>query len=278
MGSAVQKLRVGDRVIGDANWSRSSKSAAPQGLPTNHGSKEVQIFHQDKLLKIPPEMPLEVAGAFGIGAQTTYSMVRKLHLQGGENVLVTAAKSNTSLFAINALKKCGVNVYATSTSRAFETELKALGVKELLLVNPGTNDFTSVHKLTAKVGKFDAVIDPFFDLHLAGVLSAIANDGRYTTCGLQKQYSGQDSNAAQKPRDPAADLAQVMTRAMINNIHLIGNCLGVTEDLERALRDYATGNFDVVIDSVFTGDQVGAFFDRTYNARDRFGKVVYRYA
>ena len=58
----------------------------------------------------------------------------------------------------------------------------------------------------------------------------------------------------------------------------MGNCLGTTEDLKNALQDYASGDLKVIIDSVFTGNQVGAFFDRTYNAPDRFGKVVYRYS
>jgi hypothetical protein len=33
----------------------------------------------------------------------------------------------------------------------------------------------------------------------------------------------------------------------------------------------------VAVDSVYSGREVGAFLDRTYNARDRFGKVIYQY-
>ena len=51
----------------------------------------------------------------------------------------------------------------------------------------------------------------------------------------------------------------------------------MTIDLEHALQDYAAGRFDVIVDSVFSGNQVADFFNRTYNSRDRFGKVVYRY-
>ena len=37
------------------------------------------------------------------------------------------------------------------------------------------------------------------------------------------------------------------------------------------------GDFDVVIDSTYTGNQVGAFLSRTFTSADRFGKVVYQY-
>jgi hypothetical protein len=48
--------------------------------------------------------------------------------------------------------------------------------------------------------------------------------------------------------------------------------------LSNVIKDYVSDSFNVVIDSVFNGPQVAAFFDRIYNARDRFGKVVYQYA
>lgn len=72
-------------------------------------------------------MPDVVAAAFSLGAQTAYSLVRKLNLASGENVLITSARSNTALFAIRALRRYSVNVYATSTSPQFVTELQGMG-------------------------------------------------------------------------------------------------------------------------------------------------------
>ena len=68
-----------------------------------------------------------------------------------------------------------------------------------------------------------------------------------------------------------------MTIAMINNIQIIGNCLGQTDDLANAIQDYIAGKLPVVIDSICSGDQISDFFTRTYHAKDRFGKVIYRY-
>jgi hypothetical protein len=72
-------------------------------------------------------------------------------------------------------------------------------------------------------------------------------------------------------------MKNILLTVLIKNLHIIGNCLGTTEDLRDAIRDFALDSFRVVIDTVFTGDRVGPFLDRTYNSRERFGKVVYRY-
>ena len=45
----------------------------------------------------------------------------------------------------------------------------------------------------------------------------------------------------------------------------------------RTVADYKAGAFSPVIDSVFDGDRVAQFLDRTYNDGDRFGKAVFRY-
>jgi NADPH:quinone reductase-like Zn-dependent oxidoreductase len=277
IGPEVTDLKIGDRVIGDGQYPYSGVEGLRPGLPTNHGSKEYQRLHQAKLIKIPDAMPDEVAAAFPVGAQTTYSMIRKLDLQEGANVLVTAAKSNTSLFAINALRSYPVQVYATTTSMAFADELRTLGVQELILVDPVQTSFQTHHRLRElyqQTGGFDAVIDPFFDLHLDKVLPLMAFNGRYITCGVYDQYSKLIGEAFQ----PTGFIdVNIMCMAMIRNLQIIGNCIGLRADLAQALNEYAAGDLSVVIDSVHHQSDIGSFFDRTYNARDRFGKVVYRY-
>jgi NADPH:quinone reductase-like Zn-dependent oxidoreductase len=275
LGQDVTRLAVGDRVIGNCEWSEEGANANFAGLPTNHASREFQVLPEAKLVKIPPSMSTEVAGGFTIGAQTVYSMLRRLDLQPEQRALVTAAKSNTSLFAISALHNFAVNVYATSTSGAFADRLEAMGVREVALIDPQRGDFSALHELARRSGKFDAVIDPFFDLHLPGIMPSMKLGARYITCGLYNQYQNLLGAEAFTPR---ADLAPIMIQAMIGNIQLIGNCLGLTEDLQAALRDYEAGKLEVIVDSVFTAESIGAFFDRTYNASDRFGKVIYQYS
>lgn len=292
IGSEVHGLKPGDRVIASAHYP-ASKYDYPAGddytngfvvgLPTNNASRELDIFHFKKLAKIPDQMSDEVASAFTIGAITSYSMIRKLDIQPNDKVLITAAKSNTSLYTLNALRKYkkekNIKIYAASTSSHFEKELKELGVDELLIVNTNTEQlFTpeSLKKMAEQRIQFDCIIDPYWDLYFAKLVNYMAIGARYTTCGLQDQYSaitGQETDY----KTQGMLLSHALSSAMLKNIRFIGNCLGLDSDLQQAITDHCEGNFEVQIDSVFTGNNVSIFFDKTYNAKNRWGKVVYKY-
>ncbi len=276
VGPGVREFAVGDRVIGNNNYPSSGWEGVAPGVPTNHSSKEVQIFHQAKLMKVPRSMPDEVAAAFSIGGQTVYSMIRRLGLRDGGNVLVTSAKSNTSLFAINALNNCNVHVYATSTSSLFACELKRRGVTEVFVVSPECQNFSEnpqISELVKESGGFHFVIDPYFDLHLSRVLDTMAIGGKYITCGLYDQYLA----LIQKPQMPKYSTGRELVTTMFKNLEIMGNCIGLSTDLQKAIQDFEAGKLDVVVDSVFSGTQTVEFLDRTYNSKDRFGKVVYQY-
>jgi NADPH:quinone reductase-like Zn-dependent oxidoreductase len=277
IGRDVTDLVPGDRVIGDNAYPASGVQGLPPGVPTNHGSRELQALHRAKLVRIPAAMPDAVAASFAIGAQTTYSMIRRLGLAAGEPVLVTAAKSNTSLFAIAALRQHNVDVYAVSTSERFANELAALGVKELIVVDPSHQPLASHPQLAAIVahtGGFAGVIDPYCDLYLAHMPSMMAIGGRYITCGFYDQYL-ELVGGSRKPIP--VELRQLPFLVMFKNISLIGNCIGTAEDLQRAFADYEAGRLPVRVDRIYQGLDTGEFLDRTYNAPDRFGKVVYAY-
>ncbi|QZZ21562.1 zinc-binding alcohol dehydrogenase family protein [Leptothermofonsia sichuanensis E412] len=276
-GAEVTGFQVGDRVIGNNAYPDSGVEGLPAGVPTNQASKEYRVFHQAKLIKVPPEMPDQIAAAFSIGAQTAYSMVRKLQITEGANVLVTAAKSNTSLFVIQALKKYNVNLYATSTSRKFEQELLNLGVKRLIQIQPDSDEWIDaelVQEIQTEIHGFDCIVDPFFDLHIGKLIPALKAGGRYITCGLYDQCS-EFTNQSFEYKGMA--IRELFVSMMFGNVQIIGNCIGLTEDLQQAIEDYINGKFDVLVDSVFTGNEVAKFFDRTFNDKDRFGKVVYQY-
>ncbi|GJG89794.1 hypothetical protein tb265_49750 [Gemmatimonadetes bacterium T265] len=282
VGRDVTRVRAGDRVIGDNTYAPDDGAAAPDGphpgIPTNNASRELLLVHEDKVMPIPAGMPDDVAAAFGLGAQTAFSMVDKLALRPGNRVLVTAATSNTSLFAIQALRGRGVDVYATSTSGRQEAALAAAGVRELFVVDPAVPRFSQVELLAARAaafGGFDGVVDPFFDLYLPKVLSVMKNGGRYVTCGLHGQYLDITGSA---PPAPPPDWQAVLGAVVARNVSLIGNCLGRRRHLEAAIGAWQDGSFDVRLDSVQRGGGADAFLSRTFEARERFGKVVYAYA
>ena len=191
--------------------------------------------------------------------------------------MVTDGNVNTFLFIINALKGRDIHICATSTSSCWESEIRALGVKEFVLIDPALESFSRNQKLNdiiAKAGPFEYVCDPFFDIHLGKVVELMAPGARYITCGLFDQYL---SFIGEESHYSGLDLRRILGWVLVNNLQIIGNCLGQTKDLSAAIQDYASGSFNVVVDSVFQGGNVADFLNQTYNAKDRFGKVVYRY-
>ena len=282
VGTEVTDFKPGDRVINNNAYPHSGAAGVKEGVPTNHGSKEYRILHQVKLIKIPAQMPDEVAAGFSIGAQTSYSMMRKLDLHQGDRVLVTAARSNTSLFVVNALQKyrssLGVKVYATTTSPEYSDRLIALGIDRLIPIDTTTSDWLKpevAQEIMLETGGFNGIIDPFFDIHLPLLIHTLVNGGKYITCGFHNQYQQLLGGSALKMNP---NLADVMAQVIINNLQIIGNCIGFTSDLEQAIEDYTTGKLSVIVDSVYSDRQIKDFFHRTYNSNDRFGKVIYKYA
>jgi NADPH:quinone reductase-like Zn-dependent oxidoreductase len=272
VGRDVAGLVPGDRVIADSAYP-SEAPGVPPGLTTNHASRERLVVHAAKVAKVPPEMPDEVAAAFTVGAQTVYGMLRRLALRPGANVLVTAACSNTSLFAISALARRGAKVVATTTRARRADELRHLGVSELVEI-ADERGHERLIAIARTLGGFDAVIDPYSDVHFQRLSKLLANGGRYVTCGIADQSGALLGRAPQPPWDPRRLLAGLIA----GNVELIGNCLGSSADLAAALEDWRRGRLEVIVDSRFTGRAVGAFLHRTFEDRERFGKVVYRYS
>jgi NADPH:quinone reductase-like Zn-dependent oxidoreductase len=279
VGEGVTTLRPGDRVV--ANYHYEGLPELPggvrAGVPTNQATKEWQSFHERQLRRVPASMPDEVAAAFALNAQTAYGMVRRLEVRPGANALVTSAASNTSLAILNALRGRGVDVYAATSSEQAVPRLLALGARDVVVVGRGRAGFAddrALGEVLRAAGGADYVLDPFFDLHIARALELLNPFGKYVTCGLAAQTHHAARAAGVDAPEP---LGAIAVQLIMKNLTVLGNCVGLTEDLDRALRDYDAGRLDPVVDSVFAGDDVGAFLDRTFNDPARFGKVVYRY-
>ena len=279
IGREVDQLAVGDLVVSNGSYPFTGYYEANPGLPTNQGSKRLDIFHFSKLLRVPDHFPIVEAAGIPLGGQTVFSMIRRLNLQPNDTVLVTAATSNTSLLAISALRHCGIPLtICTLTTRAeFSPKLKALGADEVFVVRKGEFPLREQEQIKAFVKEnqlFNAVIDPFFDLYLSQTIDLIAMYGKYISCGMYDQsYIGRKEVV----EEWAPDYNSSIQKAILKNVQLIGNCLGSTQDLQNAIDAYTEGRLEVVIDTVFGAGQEAAFFERSFNHANRFGKVIYRY-
>jgi NADPH:quinone reductase-like Zn-dependent oxidoreductase len=274
-GAEVEDFCAGMRVMANNSYP-ADQPGIGGGLPGNHLSRELEIIPAAKLVQIPEKMSDIEAAAFSIGGQTTFSMIRKLAITPGSVVLVTGGRSNTSLFAIHAVKALGLDppatIYVSTTSERSERALLEMGIAGVIRIDPTAPSFAQ--SLIEEHGGVDAVIDPFYDVHLLPAVHVMRQGGRYTTCGRYNQ-TGHLAPLAHAIEVPSAK--GLLSRILFLNLQIIGNCLGLTSDLEAALVAYSEGRYPVIVDSVFgDGDAVG-FLDRTYNSAERFGKVVYSY-
>jgi NADPH:quinone reductase-like Zn-dependent oxidoreductase len=277
-GSHVTTFTQGDLVMGEVSYPAPPAPGVAPGIPSNQSSVAYDVFHESKLIRVPIGLSLAEAASFSIGAVTSHSMIRRLNLQSEDRVLVTSGRSNTSLFVLEMLKKYGIPTYTICSDPAFDDRFRALGVENIFhLRMPLTTEAEKAEWNQIQALGLTAIIDPFFDLHVASAVKWLNVGGRYVTCGLFNQYFeviGQTDRASQYDLDGVRVLLDVMTK----NINIIGNCIGTREDMDAALADAEASQWHVPIDSVWQGAAgIQSFLHRTFNAPDRFGKVVFLY-
>jgi NADPH:quinone reductase-like Zn-dependent oxidoreductase len=269
LGKEVRNLKLGDKVIPNVSYP-SHKLGHFGGIPTNGASKRLEVFHCNNLLKVPSDIPDTILAAFPTSSFTAYSMVRKV-LEPNAKVLVTAAKSNTSLAVINALKSREVEIYVISSNNSFKKELLELGVRNMFCFDFENGEFeNSFLDFVKEIGGFDVIIDPFFDVYFSNLANMLANGGKYITCGLLDQSGIMISQKR-------ISLNELFVQLMVKNISISGNCLGSEWDGIHALNELKSGKYQVLVDSVYGFGEEHLFFQRTFNSRNRFGKVVYEY-
>lgn len=268
VGKEVSLFKKDDRVIMDATYP-FRENGDMGGVISNYASRRFQIFNEKQLIRIPDCLSDEEAAGFTVGAQTGYSMVRKAAFQEGQNVIVTAGSSNTSLAVLNQLKNKNINIFVLSSNPDF---------KKLF---PGSEKFTILPPASLKDNtfqehingiKFDVVIDPFFDLHFNELIPFMNFNGKYIFCGFYNQNKYYENQLNKNHFTPS-----LLGACITKNISIIANCIGEKQDLLHAIQDYEEGKYKVNIDSVYSGMDVLPFLQKSFHQLPRFGKVIYKY-
>lgn len=274
VGKNVRSLKKGDRVIPNAHYPSMDISKVNGGIPTNHASSVVDILHELQLIKVPDVMSDSVGASFTIGSQTAYGMIRRLQLSGNENLLITSATSSTSLFCLAALKGKVRHITVLTTQLTSVNRLKELGADEVVVIADRNNlhEEKLLKDIYNQIKGFDVVVDPFSDVYLAQLAHLINVNGKYATCGVYFQSFDREDQGEENIGSTSSLLSLIS-----KNITLVFNCLGDTEDLKLALTDYAEGNLQIQIDSVFSGEDVIDFLSKSFCESEKLGKVVYNY-
>ncbi|MBI5974397.1 zinc-binding alcohol dehydrogenase family protein [Staphylococcus canis] len=269
-GKSVTEFEINDRVIPNCAYPESPFPGVAPGVVTNEASKGWLRLHKSKLIKIPKEMSNEIAAGYSIGGQTSTSMVRKVNLQDNEKALVLSGRSNTSMFIIDKLLSKKIDTTILTTSDWTNEEKALVYPAKIVHVSKGDTRWDENYNLD----KYDAVFDPFFDLHLSKAIKVLNKGGRYITCGYKNQHHYFKENIDKYHKN---DLNDIMLKVMINNISLIGNCIGTSKDLENSLESFNAQTSKVPVDSVFSIEKGNEFIEKTYNNNKRLGKSIMIY-
>jgi putative PIG3 family NAD(P)H quinone oxidoreductase len=251
VGTAVEQLRPGDRVM---------------GLVPGGGQAELASIHQGSLLQVPDHFSDTEAGAFPEVFLTAYLNIF-LHggLESGSTVLIHGGSGGVGTAAIQLVKDAGGRSIVTAGTDERCRRCLELGAE--VAVNYRESDFLSA-VLDATNGRgAEVALDCVGGIYLERNLRALAADGALVVIGLTGGRSGE------------LDLARLLSR----RLRVIGSTLRSLSD-ERKAEVFASfgrrfgeavvaGRLRPIIDSVFPMAQV-ANAHRRLESGDAFGKVV----
>jgi len=274
-GDEVTAFKPGDRVISNCQYPEWPAKNVHPGVATNQSSREYEVLHETKLVKMPDNMLFEQGAAFTIGAQTAYSMIERLDIAPNSKVLVTAGNSNTSLFILHKLfQRNDIKIYTTVRHGESRNQLEKVGypLTNIFIIPDELNDFSHSKEVAEDIkatGTFDYVLDPFMDTNLSRLMQVMNYNGKYISCGLSQQ------------NDPTVYKSwhiSVFAMIIMKNISVIGNCLGDKKHLLDALADFEKGTYHVLIRDVIESGDVKKFFEDSFLNKIELGKVVFSYS
>ncbi|AIM35481.1 hypothetical protein KO02_01505 [Sphingobacterium sp. ML3W] len=266
-GKSVKNLQLEDRVIPNGNYPNNPQEPSIIGLPTNKASLEFELFHKSQLIKMPENMSLEEGAGFTIGAQTAFSMKKKLNIKRKQKGLILGFPSNTALFAYNILKSRELDLYIGSR-RPVDYKYD-IPYEKSLIISDDVKRLSQIDKIYEEIkiyGKFDFIIDPFADNNLFRIIDLMGMNSKYVTCGIANQFSTQQHSI---------DATDFFSKIIMKNLTIIGNCLGSTADLQKALREFEMGNFEVPIGAIV--NNLNEFMSLTFTKKIVPGKIIFKY-
>lgn len=169
VGADVDRIRVGDRVLGSA------------GL--TGGLAEKAVLHTGTVVGVPDGLELvDAAGLLYAYGTAHYALRDRAQLQPGESLLVLGAAGAVGLAAVEVGRVIGARVIAAASSKEKLALCREHGAVET--VNYADEDLkTRARELTGGEGA-DVVYDPVGGAYAEPALRATAWDGRYLVIGF----------------------------------------------------------------------------------------------
>lgn len=239
-GSAVQGFRPGDRVVASGNGSYAEYVLAPVE----------RTFH------LPDACSFDDGGALPTAGLTAYQMlINRARVRPGEDVLVMAAGSGVSSYAIQIARAVGARVIATAGSDEKLHKAREIGADQV--INHYTEDVAArVRDVTDGQG-VDVIIEHVGAAVWPACFRSLKVNGRLVTCGVTTGHRVD------------LHLGQVFSRALT----IMGVGRGSPADMRELIRLMALGRVRPVIHRHFLlHEAVEAH--RVMESSKFFGKLV----
>ena len=261
VGEGVDEARLGKEVViyPARAWGNGQACSGPEfrvlGMPDQGTFAEYICVPAADIAAKPQHLNWEQAAAVPLAGLTSWRAVRtQAEVQAGQKVLITAAGSGVSTFAIQWCTQLGAEVYVSSGSREKLDKAKALGVVDG--VNYRDQDF--VQQLHDKSGGFDVIIDSAGGDGVNALLGTLNPAGRYVFFGATL------GNAA-----TGLALASLFFR----QIRIQGTTMGSPAEFQAMLGFLSEHKLQPVIDQVLPMDDVVAAHKLLENF-SQMGKIV----
>lgn len=268
VGELVRGVKPGDRVAISPGY---VETPTPESLAGEHNlSRGYGIVGETRdgtcaefvtvpaanLLPMPAQMSFTDAAAIPLASLTAHHMIaERARVRPGQDVLVLAAGSGVSVYAIQIARLLGARVIAASTTPAKLEPARALGAHELIDLSQ-EDLLARVKELTSKRG-VDVVIDHVGEATFGTSLRCLARGGAVVTCG-----------ATSGPK-LEADLRLIFFKSL----SILGSTMGGMGEMRRLWELFVRGQLKPVVDRVLPVEQA-AEAHRALEERKVFGKVI----
>jgi NADPH:quinone reductase-like Zn-dependent oxidoreductase len=240
VGSEVTGFQTGDRVVASGNGSYAENALA---------SAE-RTFH------LPQNCSFDDGGALPTAGLTAYQMlINRARVRPGEDVLVMAAGSGVSSYAVQIARTVGARVIATAGSEDKLQKARDIGADAV--INHYTEDIVGrVQELTDGQG-VDVIIEHVGAAVWPACFRSLKVNGRLVTCGVTAGHRVE------------LHLGLVFARAL----HIMGVGRGSPDDMRELLRLLALGRVRPVIHQSFSLQEAPAAH-QLMESSNFFGKIV----
>ena len=242
-------------------WGDSQSSFGPEfrvlGMPDQGTFAEYICVPASDVYAKPAHLSWQQAAAVPLAGLTSWrAIVTHAEVEPGQKVLVTAAGSGVSTFAIQWALGLGAEVYVTSGSEGKIDKAKEMGVSAGVIYRE--EGFTN--QLRKLSGGFDVIVDSAGGDGINALLDTLNGGGRYVFFGATL---GNASTGLE------------MAKLFFRHLRLQGTTMGSPEEFGAMMNFIGEKKTEPIIHQIFAMDEVVAAH-KLMEKFSQMGKIVLR--